>query len=46
MFKFVDERIEAQKKSLNELDKDDPLTTRIIAAVGQDAAFVYQFIRK
>ena len=46
VFKFVDERIEAQKKSLNELDKDDPLTTRIIAAVGQDAAFVYPIYKK
>ena len=46
VFKFIDERIEAQKKSLNELDKDDPLTTRIIAAVGQDAAFVYPIYKK
>ena len=46
VFKFVDERIEAQKKSLNELDKDDPLTTRIIAAIGQDAAFVYPIYKK
>ena len=46
VFKFVDERIEAQKKSLNELDKDDPLTTRIIAALGQDAAYVYPIYKK
>ena len=46
VFKFIDERIEAQKKSLNELDKDDPLTTRIIAAIGQDAAFVYPIYKK
>ena len=46
VFKFVDERIEAQKKSLNELDKDDPLTTRIIAAIGQDAAYVYPIYKK
>ena len=46
VFKFIDERIEAQKKSLNELDKDDPLTTRIIATVGQDAAYVYPIYKK
>jgi hypothetical protein len=46
VFKFIDERIEAQKKSLNELDKDDPLTTRIIAAIGQDAAYVYPIYKK
>ena len=46
IFKFIDERIEAQKKSLNELEKDDPLTTRIIGAVGQDAAFVMPIYKK
>ena len=46
VFKFIDERIEAQKKSLNELEKDDPLTTRIIAGIGQDAAFVYPIYKK
>ena len=46
VFKFIDERIEAQKKSLNELEKDDPLTTRIIGAVGQDAAFVMPIYKK
>ncbi len=46
VFKFIDERIEAQKKSLNELDKDDPLTTRIIGALGQDAAYVYPIYKK
>ena len=46
VFKFIDDRIEAQKKSLNELEKDDPLTTRIIGAVGQDAAFVLPIYKK
>ena len=46
VFKFIDERIEAQKKSLNELEKDDPLTTRMIGAVGQDAAFVMPIYKK
>ena len=46
VFNFIDERIEAQKKSLNELEKDDPLTTRIIGALGQDAAFVYPIYKK
>ena len=46
VFKFIDDRIEAQKKSLNELEKDDPLTTRIIGAVGQDAAFVMPIYKK
>ena len=46
VFKFIDDRIEAQKKSLNELEKDDPLTTRIIGALGQDAAFVYPIYKK
>jgi hypothetical protein len=46
VFKFIDERIEAQKKSLNELEKDDPLTTRIIGAVGQDAAYVMPIYKK
>ena len=46
VFKFIDERIEAQKKSLNELEKDDPLTTRMIGALGQDAAFVLPIYKK
>ncbi len=46
VFKFIDDRLEAQKKSLNELEKDDPLTTRIIGALGQDAAFVYPIYKK
>ena len=46
VFKFIDESIEAQKKSLNELEKDDPLTTRMIGAVGQDAAFVMPIYKK
>jgi hypothetical protein len=46
VFKFINERIEAQKKNLNELEKDDPLTTRMIGAVGQDAAFVMPIYKK
>jgi len=46
VFKFIDERIEAQKKNLNELEKDDPLTTRMIGALGQDAAFVLPIYKK
>ena len=46
VFKFIDDRIEAHKKSLNELEKDDPLTTRIIGAVGQDAAYVMPIYKK
>ena len=46
VFKFIDDRIEAQKKSLNELEKDDPLTTRMIGALGQDAAFVLPIYKK
>ena len=46
VFKFINEKIEVQKKNLNELEKDDPLTTRIIGAFGQDAAFVYPIYRK
>ena len=46
VFKFIDERIEAQKKSLDELEKDDPLTTRMIGALGQDAAFVLPIYKK
>ena len=46
MFKFIDDRIEAQKKSLNEAEADDPLTTRIIGAIGQDAAYVVPIFNK
>jgi len=46
VFKFIDDRIEAQKKNLNELEKDDPLTTRMIGALGQDAAFVLPIYKK
>ena len=46
VFKFIDERIEAQKKSLDDLEKDDPLTTRMIGALGQDAAYVYPIYKK
>ena len=46
VFKFIDDRIEAQKKSLDELEKDDPLTTRMIGALGQDAAFVLPIYKK
>ena len=46
VFKFIDDRIEAQKKSLNEAEADDPLTTRIIGAIGQDAAYVVPIFNK
>ena len=46
VFKFIDDRIEAQKKSLDELEKDDPLTTRMIGSLGQDAAFVLPIYKK
>ena len=46
VFKFIDERIEAHKKRLNELEKDDPLTTRLIGMVGQDAAYIMPIYKK
>ena len=46
VFKFIDDRIEAQKKKLNELEKDDPLTTRLIGMVGQDAAYIMPIYKK
>ena len=46
VFEFISDRIDKQKASLDELEKDDPLTTRIIAAIGQDAAYVYPIYKK
>ena len=46
VFEFISNRIDKQKASLDELEKDDPLTTRIIAAIGQDAAYVYPIYKK
>ena len=46
VFKFIDERIEAQKKSLDAAEANDPLTTRMIGAIGQDAAYVAPIYKK
>ncbi len=46
VFEFISNKIDKQKASLDELEKDDPLTTRIIAAIGQDAAYVYPIYKK
>lgn len=46
VFNFIDERIERQKNKLNELEKDDPITTQMIGTLGQDAAFVYPLYKK
>ena len=35
-----------QKQNLNTLEEDDPLTTRMIGAIGQDAAYVYPIYKK
>ena len=46
IFKFIDEKTESLKENINTLEQDDPLVTRMIGALGQDAAYVYPIYKK
>ena len=46
IFKFIDEKTESLKQNINTLEQDDPLVTRMIGAIGQDAAFVLPIYNK
>ena len=46
IFRFIDEKVENQKNNLNELEADDPLTTRMIGLIAQDAPYVVPIYKK
>jgi hypothetical protein len=45
-YEFVKDKIDKQMKSLDELDKDSPLVSKMVAIVGQDAAYIVPVYKK
>tara|TARA_E500000178_G_scaffold177475_1_gene176216 strand:+ start:1626 stop:2711 length:1086 start_codon:yes stop_codon:yes gene_type:complete len=45
-YEFAKDKIDNQLKRLDELDKDSPLVSKMLAVVGQDAAFIYPAYKK
>lgn len=45
-YEFIRDKIDNQLKRLDELDKDSPLVSKLIAIAGQDGAYVYPAYKK
>jgi hypothetical protein len=46
IFKFLEEKVNTARTSLDSFDKDDPLVAKMIGTIGQDAAYVYPIHKK